>query len=52
MNRVLVIGFGNPLRGDDGFGWEVAGQLERRLSQESSVHILTPIQLAPELAET
>ncbi|MCE7907439.1 MAG: hydrogenase maturation protease [Candidatus Omnitrophica bacterium COP1] len=52
MNRVLVIGFGNPLRGDDGFGWEVAGQLERRLSQESPVHILTPIQLAPELAET
>ena len=24
MNQILVIGYGNPLRGDDGVGWRVA----------------------------
>ena len=27
MNNVLVIGYGNPLRSDDGLGWHVAGRL-------------------------
>ena len=27
MTRVLVIGYGNPLRGDDGLGWEIASGL-------------------------
>ena len=27
MGRVLIIGYGNPLRGDDGFGWHAAERL-------------------------
>lgn len=27
MKRVVVIGLGNPLMGDDGIGWHVAGRL-------------------------
>jgi hydrogenase maturation protease len=27
MNPLLVIGLGNPLMGDDGIGWHVAGRL-------------------------
>ncbi|CAN5342057.1 hydrogenase [soil metagenome] len=47
---VLIIGYGNPLRGDDGVGRMVAQRLERILS--SSTHdIRYPQQLSPELAE-
>jgi hydrogenase maturation protease len=47
--HVLVIGYGNPLRGDDGFGWHVA----RRLIEAGLEHleIITCHQLTPELAE-
>jgi hydrogenase maturation protease len=31
----LVVGLGNPILGDDGFGWKVASQVRQRL-QESS----------------
>lgn len=52
MNRILAIGYGNPLRGDDGFGQAVAERLQQSLSQPHSVEFLMPIQLTPELAET
>jgi len=29
MARVLILGYGNPLRSDDGLGWQVAVQLFR-----------------------
>ncbi len=29
--RTLVVGLGNPILGDDGVGWRVAEQVERRL---------------------
>lgn len=32
MPRVLVVGLGNPILGDDGVGWCVADEVERRLS--------------------
>lgn len=48
--RKLIIGYGNPLRGDDGLGWEVAGRLAATISDES-VAIMTAHQLTPELAE-
>jgi hydrogenase maturation protease len=32
---VLVIGIGNPILGDDGVGWQVAGALERRLAADA-----------------
>lgn len=45
---ILLIGYGNPLRGDDGVGDVLAQQLEQRL-QNRPVQILTPHQLTPEL---
>ncbi|HET6181813.1 MAG TPA: hypothetical protein VFE61_33145 [Candidatus Sulfotelmatobacter sp.] len=30
--RLLVIGFGNPLRSDDALGWHVAQELSRTVS--------------------
>ena len=43
----LVIGFGNPLRGDDAVGPSVARAAEIK---RSDVSVLTPHQLLPELA--
>lgn len=65
MTRVLIIGYGNPLRGDDGFGWHLAQSLQdaaqndaaesRRNSLESRGHpdiqILAGHQLTLDLAE-
>jgi hydrogenase maturation protease len=48
MARVLIIGYGNPLRGDDGLGWHAAEALRSRLPE---AEILTVHQLTPELAE-
>ncbi|HMK43352.1 MAG TPA: hydrogenase maturation protease [Dissulfurispiraceae bacterium] len=48
--KILVIGYGNPLRGDDGFGVYASEQLQRIL-KDDSVNILTVHQLGPELAE-
>ncbi len=48
--RVLVIGYGNPLRGDDGFGPTVASRLVP-LVDPRRVEILIPQQLTPDLAE-
>lgn len=42
----LVIGYGNPLRGDDGVGPEVA----RRLEGTAGVRVVTAFQLLPEHA--
>jgi len=48
--RNLVVGYGNPLRGDDGLGWHAAAALaaDPRLADTD---VLTRHQLAPELAE-
>jgi len=37
--KTLVIGLGNPILGDDGVGWKVAGQLTRLIDPGSSVEI-------------
>ena len=47
---VLVIGYGNLLRGDDGIGQILANGLEERI-QHPSVKFLACHQLTPELAE-
>jgi len=44
---ILVIGYGNPLRGDDGVGWAVTERLERA----PEVDVVTTQMLVPELAE-
>ncbi|HEY5954791.1 MAG TPA: hydrogenase maturation protease [Terrimicrobiaceae bacterium] len=46
----LVIGYGNPLRADDGVGWRVAHLLAGALPS-GTARILTVDQLTPELAE-
>jgi hydrogenase maturation protease len=50
MARALVIGLGNPLRGDDGLGWHVVQELRATLP-ESSAELIACHQLTPELAE-
>ena len=46
---VLVVGYGNSLRGDDGIGWHAAGLLvtDPRLA---GARVLAQHQLVPELA--
>jgi hydrogenase maturation protease len=48
--RKLIIGYGNPLRGDDGVGWKAASTLAATIPSEAA-RILTVHQLTPELAE-
>jgi len=50
MSRILVIGYGNPLRGDDGFGVYVAERLHHEGVGEQ-VTLITRHLLTPELAE-
>jgi hydrogenase maturation protease len=48
--RVLVIGYGNSLRSDDGIGCRVARELQSRLDGPR-VEVIECRQLAPEMAE-
>jgi hydrogenase maturation protease len=36
-SRIMVIGLGNPMLGDDGVGWRVADEVERRLAAARAV---------------
>jgi hydrogenase maturation protease len=52
MADVLVIGYGNPLRGDDGVGCVVAEEVAKHFCDpESKVQVVACHQLNPELAE-
>jgi hydrogenase maturation protease len=46
---VVVVGYGNPLRGDDAVGWRVAESLAADPRLEGA-HVMTAHQLLPELA--
>jgi hydrogenase maturation protease len=48
--RDLVVGYGNPLRGDDGLGWHAAAALAAD-SRLTGIDVVTAHQLTPELAE-
>ncbi len=50
MARILILGYGNPLRSDDGLGWQVAVQLFRA-NKSPDVLVLPCHQLTPELAD-
>ncbi len=52
--QILVIGYGNPLRQDDGVGWHVIEHLNETVgAQDSSgLTVLFTHQLTPDLAET
>ena len=50
MARVLILGYGNPLRTDDGLGWRAAEELALRFSSDE-VEIRTCHQLLPEMVD-
>jgi hydrogenase maturation protease len=50
MPHTLIIGYGNPLRGDDGFGWHAAVRL-REVIDDAGIEILAVQQLTPELMD-
>ena len=51
MAQVLIVGYGNPLRCDDGLGWSAAEVLSRSLPF-SGIEIVVCHQLTPELADS
>jgi len=51
VQKVLVIGFGNVARGDDGAGVRAAHKLEEMFCGHPEVRVIAAHQLAPELAE-
>jgi hydrogenase maturation protease len=51
MARALIIGIGNPLRGDDGLGWHAVEKLSELFWREEAETLICH-QLTPELAET
>lgn len=48
--KKLIIGFGDPLHGDDALGWEVAGRLTMGIDDDS-VDIRMVPELTPDLIE-
>jgi hydrogenase maturation protease len=50
MLRILIIGIGNPLQGDDGLGRSVARDLSRELARDN-IQIFSTHQLTPEISE-
>ena len=51
MARALIIGYGNLLRSDDGFGWHAAQELATEM-HDADLEVMARHQLTPELAET
>lgn len=49
MAHILVVGYGNPMRSDDGLGWQIAVELFRT-NRSPDVEVLPCHQLTPELA--
>lgn len=50
MKKTLILGYGNPLRGDDGLGWHTLTRLESQID-DPAVELVVCHQLTPELAE-
>ena len=51
MPKVLIIGYGSPLRGDDNVGCHVAQMLEYHYRDDPEVRVIGSHQLTPEMAE-
>ena len=50
MGHTLILACGNPLRGDDAVGWEIAEALQI-VSSCADIEIEAAVQFAPEMAE-
>lgn len=50
MPRILILGYGNPLRSDDGLGWRAAEKLAEKFCSHD-IEIRTCHQLLPELVD-
>lgn len=48
--KLVIIGYGNPVRGDDALGWEIAQRLQAELNHPD-VKIIAAHQLMPEHVE-
>jgi hydrogenase maturation protease len=51
MSKILVVGYGNPLRADDGLGCHVARHIAHHLRGDERVEVIPCHQLAPEIAK-
>lgn len=51
MANILVIGYGNVLRSDDGLGVHAAHALEESFRSRAEVRVIAAHQLTPEMAE-
>ena len=51
MPGILIVGYGNVLRGDDGVGIHVARELKRQFHDDPEVEIIACQQLTHEMAE-
>jgi hydrogenase maturation protease len=50
MQRILILAYGNPLRGADGVGWRACDELKAKLLRDE-IEIVCLHQLTPEIAE-
>ena len=51
MSKILVVGYGNPLRADDGLGCHVARQIAHHLRGDERVEVMPCHQLGPEVVQ-
>lgn len=51
MPGILIIGFGNVLRGDDAVGFHAARELEQLFRDDPDVEVIATQQLTPDLAD-
>jgi hydrogenase maturation protease len=50
MAQILIIGYGNPFKSDDGAGWHAAALLRSQISS-AEIMVIQAHQLTPEMAE-
>ncbi len=51
MPDILIVGYGNPMRGDDAVGCLAAQELERQFHDDPAVRVVVAQQLTLEMAE-
>ena len=51
VHGTLIIGYGNPIRGDDGIGCHAARLLEQHFWNDPDVEVVAAQQLTPEMAD-